>query len=514
VENRAIPQQLVGLFIGAAGLLLAILLGCNIGAGNYQPLIFGVGLLTAVSLALFSGPFFWIITISSSFLGGTFPILGGSFTPFQVLMAIGVGKFIVEDIVLRRRRLNFGNRLDLLLIGAFMAIITLHGIHDRFGMRFLGSSIWGGANYVNVYVGLAAFFVTQSISMQPTLWAKMPYAILAVTGFDVVVAVFTTIFPSSIYKIYPFYSAVSTAAMQEALTGNAVDTARFGPFGTFGLALITLILASVSLRKLFNPPISFRVIGLFGGFLGVLFSSYRSNIFYTAAVFLIAGVRDLKFKILIFLPLLAVFLFGLSVLNSDFVPLPKQMQRSLAFLPGKWDAEMLNDAEASNEFRRDVWTTFSREFFPMQPWLGRGFGFRTEEAAPSAYHPGYAHDYHQIVEVGNIHNGFLSCLDALGVIGTFFFMLWNLRMLLRTFQVSFRNTTPDETGLRFLALFLGGSILCYWLGAPNLGSFLPREFALAGVFLQLRAEGRRSLASIKSLAPVVALPQPDRVAVA
>ena len=58
----------------------------------------------------------------------------------------------------------------------------VHGILDRFGMRFLGSSIWGGANYVNVYIGLAAFFVTQSISMTPRLWAKLPYVILAVTA--------------------------------------------------------------------------------------------------------------------------------------------------------------------------------------------------------------------------------------------------------------------------------------------------------------------------------------------
>jgi hypothetical protein len=427
-------------------------------------------------------------------------------------MAIGVAKFVVEDIVLRRRRFNFGNRLDLFLIGTFMAVITLHGIHDRFGMRFLGSSIWGGANYVNVYLGLAALFVTQSISMKPRLWAKLPYVILAVTGFDVIIAVITTIFPSLIYKIYPFYSAVSTAGIQEILTGNAVDTARLGPFGNFGLALITLILASVSLRRMLAPPFFLRLGGLFVSFLGVLFSSYRSNIFYTGAVFLIAGVRDLKFRILIFLPIVAIFLFGLSVLNSEFVRFPKQMQRSLSFLPGTWDSQMQNDAQASNEFRRDVWTTFVRDFFPAHPLLGRGFGFRTEEAAPSAYHPGYAHDYHQMVEVGNIHNGFLSCLDTFGIIGTFFFVLWNLRLLLRTFQVSFRNTTPEETGLRFLALCLGGSILCYWLGALNVGSFLPREFALAGVFLQLRAEGRRAVAS--ALSPVQALSVPERIAVA
>jgi hypothetical protein len=493
MDNSQIAQQLKTLALCGGGLVLASLAGWYIGSSNYIFIIFGFAIVAVICLALFSGPFFWVITIASSFLGGTFPILGGSFTPFQVLMAIGLVKFVVEDIVLRRKRFNFGNRQDLFLIAGFMAIITFHGVHDRFGMRFLGSSIWGGGNYVNVYVGLAAFFVTQSISMKPRLWAKLPYAILAVTGFDLVIAVITTIFPSLIYKIYPFYSAVSASAIQEILTGTAVDAARLGPFGNFGLALITLMLASVSLQRIMMPPLFFRMVSLAVGAAGVLLSSFRTNVFNAVAVFFVAGIRDLKFRILALVPLLAISLFFLSVLNSEFVRLPKQMQRSLSFLPGgQWDVEMQNDALASNEFRKEVWTTFGREYFPIHPWLGRGFGFRTEQAAPSMYHPGKAFDYHQMVEVGNMHNGFLACLDTFGIVGTIFFIIWNLRVLFRAFQISFKNTGPEEKGLRFLALYLGASIICYWMGAPNVGTFLPREFALVGVFLGLQAEGKRA----------------------
>ena len=73
---------------------------------------------------------------------------------------------------------------------------------------------------------------------------------------------------------------------------------------------------------------------------------------------------------------------------------------------------------------------------------------------------------------------------------------------------------PEETGLRFLALCLGGSIICYWLGAPNVGSFLPREFALAGVFLRLRAEGKRAVKPVISTFETKHLPARERVAVA
>src|ERR1700720_1926818 len=120
MENPAVGQQLKTLLLWAAGLLVAIFLGMNIGTANYAPLIFGSAIIAVVCLGLFSGPFFWVLTIASSFLGGTFPILGGSFTPFQMLMAMGVAKFVIEDIVLKRTRLRLGNRADLVLIAGFM----------------------------------------------------------------------------------------------------------------------------------------------------------------------------------------------------------------------------------------------------------------------------------------------------------------------------------------------------------------------------------------------------------
>src|SRR2546426_316123 len=97
-----------------------------------------------------------------------------------------------------------------LILGTVVIVIAAIGL-------FLGSSVWGGRNYVNVYVGLAAFFVVQSIPMQPKVWARLPYMVLAVTTFDLIIAIITTIFPSSIYKIYPFYSAVSVAGIEEIL---------------------------------------------------------------------------------------------------------------------------------------------------------------------------------------------------------------------------------------------------------------------------------------------------------
>ena len=205
----------------------------------------------------------------------------------------------------------------------------------------------------------------------------------------------------------------------------------------------------------------------------------------TVIGFLAAGIRDFKYAVVLFLPFLAFGLFALSFINSDVVRLPKQMQRGLAFLPGKWDADMAQNAAASNDFRRETWGIWMHDYFPVRPWLGRGFSFRREWAKPLAYNP-KAIDYRAEVEIGDIHNGLFSAMDAFGIIGTICFVLWNLRILARTFRVSFQGNDASGMTLRFLGLYLIVWIGSYWWGALHVGMFLPLEFALTAVFLRLQ----------------------------
>jgi O-antigen ligase len=437
------------------------------------------------SVSLFSGGFFWVLTIASSFLGGTFPILRGSFTPFQILMAIGVAKFLITDVVLRRTRIKKPARGDLLMIFAFMAIITLHGVQDRFGMKFLGSGVWGGRNYINVYVGLAAFFIIQSVPVKSKVWAKLPYVVLAVSLFDLTIAVITNIFPSSVYVIYPFYSAVSAGSLEEIITGDTDVTGRIGAFGNVGFILVILVLASIPLSQVLSLQNLKRSFTFIAGSVAVLYSGFRSAVFNTSLAILAAGIRDLKWGVLVLAPIIAVLLFGLSFINSEVVTFPKQAQRALAFVPGKWDPQMARDAASSNQFRQLVWSTWTREYFPVHPWLGRGFGFNSRWGERSVYKlDPYATI--EVIETGNIHNGFLASLDTFGIVGTIFFVIWNLRLLAKALRVPFRRKNPEDMALRFVALYLAVAIVSYWIGAQHVGTFLPQQFALAGVFLRLR----------------------------
>ena len=497
--NPAVAQRLTLFVAGAGALLLAIFFGAQIGGEHYPELILGAAIVVLAAITFLSGRFFWVMTIAASFLGGTFPLFKGQFTPFQILMAIGITKFFLGDVVLKRTRLKMGPHFDAFLIMAFMAVLTWHGIHDRFGMKFLGSSIWGGRHYVNVFVGLAAFVVIQSIPVSTKLWTKLPRAVLAVTTFDLIIGIITTLFPASIYKIYPFYSAVSWAGIEELTSGESV-TGRIGAFGNFGFILILLVLSTVSLRSILHPANFGRVVLLAVGGATVLYSGFRSAVMNSFLGVLIAGVRDLKGRVVFLALLVAISLAALSFVNSEVIRLPKQIQRALTFVPGNWDVEMAQDAAASNDFREQVWTTWIQQYFPAHPWIGRGFGFQNEWGQQLTYRKDMYYTI-QVIETGNIHNGFLSSLDAMGIIGTIFFVLWNIRLLLRTLRITFNKDDPAGVVLRFVALYLGVSIISYWMGAQDVGSFLPREFALAGLLLVLQREDKLSAEGATSPLP-------------
>ncbi len=485
--SPVIGEKSKPILVGVLGVFLAIFLGFSIGSGDYNPLVFGVLGIVGLVVWFGLGEWFWPVTIASFYLGGTFPVLGGSFTPFQILMVIGVAKFLVEDVILRRKSLAKVDRALLITLAGFILIITVHGIRDRFGMRFLGSSVWGGRNYVNVYVGLIAFFVIQSVSVRSRVWNKLPYLVLAVSSFDLLIATVTTVFPATIYKIYPFYSAVGVAGITELTTGHEDVTGRIGAFGNFGFLLIVTILAATPLRRLFSLSNLFRLGGFVLGSVSTLVSGYRSAVMNVAIAFTAAAIRDFKAGALLVLPVVLAVFFGLSWVNSEVVRLPKQVQRGLAFVPGDWDPDMTLNAEASDDFRWSVWTLWYREYFPNQPLLGRGFGFRSEFASTDIA-PENTDDYQQMVEVGNIHNGFLAALDAVGIIGTLFFVAWTMQLLWRALRVPFDRDDPTGFALRFAALQLVVSILSYWIGAVTMGTFLPGGFALAGVFLKLHRE--------------------------
>jgi len=73
--------------------------------------------------------------------------------------------------------------------------------------------------------------------------------------------------------------------------------------------------------------------------------------------------------------LLGVLLFAVMVMgHGTFFHLPTPAQRTLSFLPGRWDAQVIQDARASSERRKQWWRDIVRYRMMEDWWRGDGFG--------------------------------------------------------------------------------------------------------------------------------------------
>jgi hypothetical protein len=291
--------------------------------------------------------------------------------------------------------------------------------------------------------------------------------------------------PSTIHVIYPFYSAVSISGIE-----GVDETERLGALGNFGLPLVASVLSYTSFQKMLRPGSWWAAFLVITGVGLCIAGGYRSAVLNCGLILLAASLRDFKRFFWIPVTLFIGILLFLAVLHTQgLIKLPRQAQRALVFLPGDWgwSYDMINSAKGSDEFRFDMWTNWSQQYFVHAPFLGRGFGYpgylvkQIEETANA-----YVKDDRAIREMllitQELHNGFISSLDCIGIVGTSFLITWSFILIGRIIQILLRKDQDKQNpALRWVCLYLFMWTCSYWVGSLKLGVFLSNELALTAV---------------------------------
>jgi hypothetical protein len=159
------------------------------------------------------------------------------------------------------------------------------------------------------------------------------------------------------------------------------------------------------------------------------------------------------------LVLAGAYVLSLSV-SSGLVPLSLSAQRSLSFLPGKWDPTAVASASSSLDFRANIEKVYIREELYKSPLIGNGFAFDrdqflklTQLSMTSETPDGY-YQAKSFITAKMFHVGWISLYDTLGLIGGTAFLAMLLAMVsIVTYFVSGRD--PADPLLRLkIWLFL------------------------------------------------------------
>lgn len=512
----------VGVILG--GLVVAVIIGRMVAQENYHTLAFLLAIAVGFVIYFLFSKYFWMICFGSIFLQGGLTFLPLGFNLFEVFLLVGVGHFVVDQVVLKKNFPRVGVAPDGQMLCLAMAVVLFHASSDRFGVRMLGSETWGGRAYLSILAGAMGYFCLQALYLNPKIWSRLPALIMTLAFVELGIRLATALSPRLGDLVGKFYSGVYQEVLGQTFS-------RWGFLGNFGYAALTTSLVLSTIPGLFFrgkliPPVLFTA-----GLLGCLTSGYRSTLMLGGVIILIACIRDLRWKTAVGILLAFLFLIGIAIVHSGIYRLPPGIQRGLVWLPGDWDSDIVQSAAGSDDFRWRIWDYWSRYYFPKHPIIGRGMGIPYDDVLKtlpiaSSVDPETGQTLYKMADesdsfaiMGNLHNGFLSVLDRFGVVGGLFIWAFTLVGLSRFIKFMLRDPgLKKNPALHWIALYGSAWIICYSPGALRIDDFLGVMIVMLGIFNSLsrsialdeKAEEKRLNAPVPDLTALV--PEPNRFA--
>ena len=194
----------------------------------------------------------------------------------------------------------------------------------------------------------------------------------------------------------------------------------------------------------------------------------------------------------LFLPILAS-LAAVCTLQGTVFNFPPQVQRTLLFLPGRWDPGIAKSAEGSSDFRKDLKRIYFDEFFHWDSFFGDGYLYAREDLTSSQEafwnRIGYktSQDKDDVIRGFIIrrahHEGIIDIHHLTGHIGT---IVWGFFSLIALYKCSrFAFSVPLNAATRtanFGASLVIMNVLTFWFLFGCLSEMMPDFYSFLFCF--------------------------------
>ena len=370
----------------------------------------------------------------------------------------------------------------------------------------LNSDRIGGRAYINTAVAVAAYFILSRASL-PTNWnlRRVLYVYVACWMIPGVLGTATALWPRLASKIAPYYDGVvdPMAAPPPNSDPAAETTGRRGYLLQLTLPLVEWMNVKFRPLTLLSPLFPVRAFCFAGCLLLTLMSGFRSTLLMIAGLMLIASYLRRGVLEAGRLAFLGVGVAVLIVLSSYVVELPRAIQRSFSFLPGKWDAYAVAEAEHSTQWRIFMWKEMLlTDRYIENKWLGDGFGFTQQQYELMMTQAGQEQVQENFLIVGEVHSGPITAIRFVGYLGLLLYTCLLVAMAREALRLC-RQTMKTELGALtwLICLPIIWETFSYFAIFGSYDSSMPTLIFNAGMLKMLR----RSL-EIREMKPEQALP--------
>ena len=332
------------------------------------------------------------------------------------------------------------------LICLTLVIVVTAMFTGGIGSRALGSETYGGRRYFGVFGAILGYFalVAQRISLERARRAAHGYFLSGVTalGSDLTYLAGPPFY--FLFAIFPPVLAGLLATTQTTMTRSA-------GIAWSALAAFCYLIVRFGLRGLFDLTRPGRLVTLAVVVVASLFGGFRSAVITIGLIFLVQffceGLHRTRLLPGLLLGGLLLAAVGLAFLDK----MPLAVQRSLSFLPLEVDHRARQDAEATLDWRLQMWKITLPEV-PKYLLLGKGFSYSGADhyLTAEAVKHGLMQAYEDTLISGNYHNGVLTLIIPFGIFGVGAFGWFCIASLL----VLRRNYLFGHPELRLVNTFL------------------------------------------------------------
>ncbi len=362
------------------------------------------------------------------------------------------------------------------------------------GMHALGSDTYGGKKYFYIFAGVAGYFVLISRKIPPEK-AVLYVGLFFLSGLtdaaaDLVYA-FGGRFRFVLALIAPDFASEQVAMDQAVVTHNPAMV-RMGGLGWMATAAYTYMMARYGIRGILDLHRPWRVLLFVAALVAGLAGGFRSFValfvLMFGALFYLEGLHRTRY-----LPALAgVTLLAAAILLPQANRLPLVAQRSLSFLPGKFDYVALQSAKVSTEWRVEMWKQVLPDV-PRYLLCGKGYALDANDLY-MAIQTGNRFGSEALagtIAAGDYHSGPLSVVIPFGIYGTvgLLWLLWaGLRLLHRTLK---RGAPALETVNRLLLASFAARTFFFFFGFGSFSTDLATLLGLLGMSIALNGTDDR-----------------------
>jgi hypothetical protein len=393
----------------------------------------------------------WNLPLTIFFLPGQ----PGVYLP-MVVLSLGIS--VIQRTVNKNMRFIPAPQITWPLLCVVAVVLLTAKMTGGIGLRSMGSEVMGGKKYLLLLGGILGYFALTARRIPPQQ-AGLYVALFFLGGCASVIGDLVSFVPSPFYFIFWFFPPNNYAFGPSDYANLRLSGLCLASSYVFSFMLARYGIRGIFLSgKLWRPFffILFSILLFFGGFRSVIISC--GMIF--AFQFFLEGLHRTN--------LLAVFMFIGVALVIAIVPLadklPYTFQRSLAFLPVKVSPAARMDADASEDWRVEMWKAVLPEV-PGHLLLGKGFALSQSDlhGGDAQFHAISGEDWGSAL-AGDYHNGPLSVVIPFGIWGVIA-LIWLLIASGRALHSNYRYGDPSlrTVNILLLASFMANIISFFFI---------------------------------------------------